>query len=152
MADAVHNWCLFIVVVVVFARLFAPLHFGSAWVSPDEHALALKLQNSRDASRGFVRQRRAAPRGVVLLNHANKNGLRWGDYVAQEVVRSATSLYLDDGIWIDTGDHDPWLGRDQMLHQALLDRAIAHDWNVLPHSHEGPYWQGGFVGTSIRAR
>ncbi len=147
------------------------------------------------------------------VNHAN-TGPRWGDYVVQDIVRSADmslptlpdrdhraigglsmggagavqlafnhpdvfravgahspSLHLDDGtfpilgtgpdfdvrepiklaaqatgiedlvIWIDSGDLDPWLGRDLMLHQALLDRAIAHDWNVLPGGHEGPYWQ-----------
>jgi enterochelin esterase-like enzyme len=44
-------------------------------------------------------------------------------------------------IWIDAGDQDPWLERDQMLHQALVDRGIVHHWSVLNGGHEGPYWQ-----------
>ena len=44
-------------------------------------------------------------------------------------------------IWIDAGEQDPWLGRNQLLHQALVDRGVAHQWHVLPGGHEGPYWQ-----------
>ena len=44
-------------------------------------------------------------------------------------------------IWIDAGDQDPWLERDEMLHQALVERGIVHQWSVLTGGHEGPYWQ-----------
>ena len=43
-------------------------------------------------------------------------------------------------IWIDTGDEDPWLKRDEMLHAALLERVIAHNWSVLNGGHNGDYW------------
>ncbi len=44
-------------------------------------------------------------------------------------------------IWIDAGDQDPWLERDQMLHQALVDRGIVHHWSIVNGGHEGAYWQ-----------
>jgi enterochelin esterase-like enzyme len=43
-------------------------------------------------------------------------------------------------IWIDAGDQDPWLERDEMLHQTLTDRGIIHHWAILTGGHEGPYW------------
>jgi enterochelin esterase-like enzyme len=43
-------------------------------------------------------------------------------------------------IWIDAGEDDPWLERDELLHDNLLDRGIAHNWSVLPGGHEGSYW------------
>ena len=43
-------------------------------------------------------------------------------------------------IWIDTGEEDPWLERDEMLHAALLERGIAHNWSVLNGGHNGDYW------------
>jgi len=43
-------------------------------------------------------------------------------------------------IWIDTGEEDPWLERDEMLHAALLERGIAHNWSVLVGGHNGDYW------------
>lgn len=43
-------------------------------------------------------------------------------------------------IWIDSGEDDPWLERDQVLHDNLLERGIAHNWNVLPGGHDGDYW------------
>ncbi len=43
-------------------------------------------------------------------------------------------------IWIDMGDADPWLDRDKMLHQNLLDRGIVHDWKLLTGGHNGEYW------------
>jgi enterochelin esterase-like enzyme len=43
-------------------------------------------------------------------------------------------------IWIDTGEDDPWLERDQVLHDSLLQRGVAHNWSILPGGHEGDYW------------
>lgn len=43
-------------------------------------------------------------------------------------------------IWIDVGQEDPWLERDEVLHQRLMDRGIAHNWSVLPGGHDGEYW------------
>ncbi len=44
-------------------------------------------------------------------------------------------------IWIDAGEQDPWLPRDQMLHDALVSRGIDHHWTVLPGGHDGRYWK-----------
>ncbi len=44
-------------------------------------------------------------------------------------------------IWIDAGDQDPWLERDQMLHETLAERGIVHHWSILTGGHEGPYWR-----------
>jgi enterochelin esterase-like enzyme len=43
-------------------------------------------------------------------------------------------------IWIDVGETDPWLERDELLHGALLERGIAHNYSVLPGGHDGDYW------------
>jgi enterochelin esterase-like enzyme len=43
-------------------------------------------------------------------------------------------------IWIDVGEEDPWLDRDEILHERLQERGIAHNWNVLPGGHDGDYW------------
>jgi enterochelin esterase-like enzyme len=48
-------------------------------------------------------------------------------------------------IWIDAGEQDPWLLRDRLLHQALLDRGVPHQWRILPGGHEGPYWQANLA-------
>ncbi len=43
-------------------------------------------------------------------------------------------------IWIDAGQDDPWLERDEMLERNLEERGIAHNWNILDGGHEGDYW------------
>jgi S-formylglutathione hydrolase FrmB len=43
-------------------------------------------------------------------------------------------------IWIDAGEVDPWLERDELLHENLLERGISHTWNVLAGGHDGEYW------------
>jgi enterochelin esterase-like enzyme len=43
-------------------------------------------------------------------------------------------------IWIDVGEDDPWLERDEILHDRLVERGIAHNWNVLAGGHDGDYW------------
>lgn len=43
-------------------------------------------------------------------------------------------------IWIDMGEDDPWLARDQMLQDNLAARGIADAWSVLPGGHDGDYW------------
>jgi enterochelin esterase-like enzyme len=43
-------------------------------------------------------------------------------------------------IWIDVGEEDPWLERDEVLHDRLVERGIAHNWMVLTGGHDGDYW------------
>ncbi len=43
-------------------------------------------------------------------------------------------------VWVDAGEDDPWLPRDELIHQNLLDRGVAHGWDVLPGGHDGSYW------------
>jgi enterochelin esterase-like enzyme/uncharacterized membrane protein len=43
-------------------------------------------------------------------------------------------------IWIDAGQDDPWLDRDEMLEDNLDKRGIAHNWNILDGGHNGEYW------------
>jgi S-formylglutathione hydrolase FrmB len=43
-------------------------------------------------------------------------------------------------IWIDVGEEDPWLERDEVLHDRLVERGIAHNWNVQAGGHDGDYW------------
>jgi enterochelin esterase-like enzyme len=43
-------------------------------------------------------------------------------------------------IWIDAGEEDPWLERDETLHAHLVERGIAHNWSVLAGGHDGAYW------------
>jgi enterochelin esterase-like enzyme len=64
------------------------------------------------------------------------------DFAQREPIDLAsTAPDLDDlKIWIDVGEDDPWLERDQMLHERLVERGIAHNWSVLPGGHDGDYW------------
>ncbi len=43
-------------------------------------------------------------------------------------------------IWIDAGQDDPWLDRDELLQQNLRAREITDNWNVLGGGHDGDYW------------
>jgi S-formylglutathione hydrolase FrmB len=43
-------------------------------------------------------------------------------------------------IWIDAGEDDPWVDRDTLLHETLLERGIAHNWKVFPGAHDGDFW------------
>jgi hypothetical protein len=43
-------------------------------------------------------------------------------------------------IWIDAGEEDPWLDRDEVLDDNLSARGFAHNWNVLPGGHDGDNW------------
>jgi hypothetical protein len=43
-------------------------------------------------------------------------------------------------VWVDAGEDDPWLPRDELIHENLLERGIAHGWDVLPGGHDGSYW------------
>jgi enterochelin esterase-like enzyme len=56
------------------------------------------------------------------------------------LVRTAESIE-DLQIWIDLGEEDPWLERTELLHDALTEREIKHDWHVLPGGHDGDYWR-----------
>ena len=64
------------------------------------------------------------------------------DFAQREPIALADSAPGIDGlkIWIDAGQDDPWLERDQLLHQHLTDRGIAHNWSVLEGGHDGQYW------------
>jgi enterochelin esterase-like enzyme len=44
-------------------------------------------------------------------------------------------------IWIDAGDEDPWLARDERLDEILTSRGVTHAWRILSGGHEGPYWR-----------
>jgi S-formylglutathione hydrolase FrmB len=48
-------------------------------------------------------------------------------------------------IWIDIGEDDPWLERVDLLHQALEERGVNHDWSVRPGDHDGEYWERNLV-------
>jgi enterochelin esterase-like enzyme len=64
------------------------------------------------------------------------------DFAAREPIELAMSATDIESlrIWIDTGEDDPWLERDQMLHENLEARGIAHNWSVLSGGHDGEYW------------
>lgn len=51
----------------------------------------------------------------------------------------------DLNIWIDIGDEDPWLEYAELLHEALVERGVGHEWNVLPGEHGGEYWERNLV-------
>jgi len=64
------------------------------------------------------------------------------DFDQREPMQLAASAPDIEGlkIWIDVGQDDPWLERDEVLHQRLVDRGVAHNWSVLPGGHDGEYW------------
>ena len=64
------------------------------------------------------------------------------DFAQREPIQLASTAPDLDAlkIWIDAGEEDPWLERDQMLHDNLVERGIAHNWSVLPGGHDGDYW------------
>jgi enterochelin esterase-like enzyme len=43
-------------------------------------------------------------------------------------------------IWIDIGQSDKWLPRNNELHNALAKRGIPHIWQVNPGDHDYTYW------------
>jgi enterochelin esterase-like enzyme len=43
-------------------------------------------------------------------------------------------------IWLDAGDADIWLDNISVLHRALLNRGVQHEWHVFPGEHEAEYW------------
>jgi enterochelin esterase-like enzyme len=64
------------------------------------------------------------------------------DFMQREPMDLATSAPDIESlkIWIDVGEEDPWLERDEILHDRLVERGIAHNWNVLAGGHDGDYW------------
>jgi S-formylglutathione hydrolase FrmB len=64
------------------------------------------------------------------------------DFVVREpIVLASTAPNIGSlKIWIDAGEDDPWLERDEVLHDNLLERGIAHNWSILPGGHVGEYW------------
>jgi enterochelin esterase-like enzyme len=60
-------------------------------------------------------------------------------------------------LWIDVGSDDPWRPRTELLHAALEDRGVPHDWRVWPGGHDGDYWQPNvpaylrYYGQALRA-
>ena len=34
-----------------------------------------------------------------------------------------------------------WIERTELLHDALTEREIKHEWHVLPGGHDGDYWR-----------
>jgi enterochelin esterase-like enzyme len=43
-------------------------------------------------------------------------------------------------IWIDIGAEDIWLDNVTVLHQALVESGVAHQWVLFPGEHEAEYW------------
>ena len=87
-----------------------------------------------------------SPASLPLLAHHAKAA---GDAAvcvrfSVEASRNALAANAPDietsNIWIDAGEDDPWLERDTVLHEALLARGIAHNWNIFPGAHDGDYW------------
>ena len=67
----------------------------------------------------------------------------WGSAFAQRepIYLAATAPGLEDlKIWIDAGEDDPWLARDELLHENLMARGIVHQWRILPGTHDVYYW------------
>jgi S-formylglutathione hydrolase FrmB len=64
------------------------------------------------------------------------------DFADREPIDLASATPGIEGlkIWIDAGEDDPWLERDQMLHDNLAVRGIDHNWSILPGGHDGDYW------------
>jgi len=60
-------------------------------------------------------------------------------------------------LWIDVGSDDPWRSRAELLHAALDDRGVPHEWQVWPGGHDGDYWQPNvpaylrYYGRALRA-
>jgi enterochelin esterase-like enzyme len=60
-------------------------------------------------------------------------------------------------LWIDVGSDDPWRSRAELLHEALDERGVAHEWQVWPGGHDGDYWQPNvpaylrYYGRALRA-
>jgi enterochelin esterase-like enzyme len=49
-------------------------------------------------------------------------------------------------IWLDIGQQDVlWMAKAQELHQILLDRNVAHSWNIFPGDHGGDYWASHLI-------
>jgi S-formylglutathione hydrolase FrmB len=64
------------------------------------------------------------------------------EFTAREPIDLATRAPDIDNsrIWIDAGGDDPWLERDQLLHENLEARGVAHNWHVFSGGHVGEYW------------
>jgi enterochelin esterase-like enzyme len=57
------------------------------------------------------------------------------------VALAATKSGLDrTRIWLDIGDEDQFFPRAQTLHGTLLERGVAHEWQVFPGDHYDGYW------------
>lgn len=95
-----------------------------AFSHPDEfgvvgaHAASLR---SDDGSMSFL------PRGDAFKNF--------------DPVQLASSAGITNThVWLDVDQQDPWLKRDQELHNRLDQRHIANEWHVYPGQHGGSYW------------
>ena len=64
------------------------------------------------------------------------------DFAERDPIELAESEpWLDElAIWVDVGDQDPWLERDEQLHEALGRNCVDHEWHVLPGDHWSGYW------------
>lgn len=43
-------------------------------------------------------------------------------------------------LWLDIGDHDPWVRATLQFHRLLLDRQVPHSWHLFPGTHSASYW------------
>jgi len=66
----------------------------------------------------------------------------------QESWRASTPLWLvqdtdsayDLTLAIDVGEDDPWRPNVELLHQRMVSRRIAHQFDILPGEHDAEYW------------
>lgn len=65
-----------------------------------------------------------------------------GQFARRDPIRlAATSTRIHElFIWIDIGDQDAWLERAELLHAALVQRRVEHEWHVFVGDHDGDYW------------
>jgi len=42
--------------------------------------------------------------------------------------------------WIDAGQNDSWRAGAELLHKALTEKGVAHEWHVYSGEHDGWYW------------
>ncbi len=87
-------------------------------------------------------RRRAQPVATPGRRHLLAHLRHRDDFAEREPIDLAANAPGIESlqVWFDAGQDDPWLPRDELIHQNLLDRGIAHGWDVLPGGHDGDYW------------
>jgi len=103
---------------------------------------------------------RAAAAHSAITDLAQLDGLieepRSGWAGAPEVTRvlAAIDTALRTGgalppLYIDCGADDALLPANRALHEALLQRGVAHAWHERPGGHDWPYWQAHLTDSLV---